>query len=414
MWFCSTATRNRGNATAGRSRLPCDVRCRAAVTLIEVIFAIGVILIGMVGLLSVLPLAGSRARSSVALNTGTAIADAAFDQLLAGGFLNLDRLFRADGAAIAFNQSICIDPVQVISATAVTGSGYSKDVFPHYLANHNPLLDPSLPSGGSVNWTAAQPRLARVGMLHVGGRAFNLEEALRVTESQDDVPAERPKDRTLDTYVRGYPAVSGGLAYGKRLATGEYTWIATLNPQSTRPMERFGLLSVVVFRKRDRGFIFPDPTLGAVATPEGNANSERLALVTAAQGFQGGAGGVVTLVSNANTTSNVTANHWILLSRTIPASTDGTIPAHPVHRWYRVAGTDGDSLETTAGELVAANELAPSLAPNDTKLWQRRVLLDGSDWAFGYPPLPAPPSYPTYATIVDSVISVTERVVRIR
>ena len=30
--------------------------------------------------------------------------------------------------------------------------------------------------------------------------------------------------------------------------------IATLNPQSTRPMERFAVLSVVVFRNRDRGF----------------------------------------------------------------------------------------------------------------------------------------------------------------
>jgi type II secretory pathway pseudopilin PulG len=411
MWFCSTATREIGDAAANcpidrRERIAayrCSrsfgiVRLRRAVTLIEVIFAIGVILIGMVGLLAVLPLAGSRARSSVALNTGTAIADSAFDQLIAGGFLNTGRLFRADGTALAFNESICIDPVQVITlrSTTVSGNGYSKTVFPHYLPNHNPLLDPSLTGGGSVNWTTDQPRLVRVGMQHDGGRPFSLEEALKVTESQDDIPAERPKDRTQNTYVRGYPGISGGLSYGKRLATGEYSWIATLDPHSTRPQERFGLLSVVVFRTRDRGFIFPS---AAAATPQGNANRERLALVTAAQGFQGGAGGVVTLVSSANTTSNLTANHWIMLSRTIP--TVGAIPTHPVHRWYRVAGTDGDPVETTAGELGLTQAAA------GTEVWRRRVLLDGSDWAFDA-------ANPTFATIADSVISVTERLVRIR
>ncbi len=409
MWFCSTATREIGSAApswsversqrAAAARRSCSYRItslRRAVTLIEVIFAIGVILIGMVGLLAVLPLAGSRARSSVALNTGTAIADAAFDQLIAGGFLNTGRLFRADGGTLAFNESICIDPVQVIIATAVTGNGYSKNVFPHYLPRHNPLLDPSLTGGGSVNWPTDQPRLVRVGMQHAGGRVFNLEEALKVTESQDDIPAERPKDRTQNTYVRGYPGISGGLSYGKRLATGEYSWIATLNPHSTRPQERFGLLSIVVFRTRDRGFIFPS---AAASNPQGNANRERLALVTAPQGFQGGAGGVVTLVSNANTTSNLTANHWVLLSRTIPAV--GAIPAHPVHRWYRVAGTDGDPVVTTAGALGLTQ------ADADTEVWQRRVLLDGSDWAFST-------THPTFATIADSVISVTERLVRIR
>lgn len=369
------------------------------VTLIEVIFAIGVILIGLVGLMAVLPLAGSRARSSVALNTGTAVADAAFNRLVADGLLRPGRLFATDGLTLNFNESICIDPVQAAINPSAAANGYNPDYFPHYHLNHNPLLDPSLPGGGSRSWGSDQPRLRRAGIQHANGNAFHVEEALKLTDSADDLPTERPKDRTLNAFVKGTSATTDGvLAYGKRLQTGEYSWIATLNPLSTRPAERYATLSVVVFRNRDRGFIFPS---AEASMPEGNANSERLALVTEMIGFQGGAGGLVVLASAENTTANLTENHWIMLSATIPGT-----PARPVHRWYRVAGTDGDPVYGSADP----SDLNIPEAPSGTKVWVRRVLLDGSDW----PVTGTAPTYPTFATIAQGVVSVTERVVRIR
>lgn len=380
---------------------------RDGVTLIEVVFAIGVILIGLVGLMSVLPLAGSRARSSVALNTGTAVADAAFNRLIANGLLVPGRLFAADAGTLQFatgitgsySESLCIDPVQAAINPSAAANGYNPDYFPYYHLDHHPLLDPSRPSGGSRTWTSNQPRLRRAGVQHANGAALNLEEALKLTESADDIPTDRPKDRSLNAYVKGTAAITSGvLPYGKRLQTGEYSWIATLNPQSTRPMERFATLSVVVFRNRDRGFIFPS---AEAADPEGNANSERLALVTEMTGFQGGAGGLVTLASSANTTANITENHWIMLSRFLP--TPPGLQPQQVHRWYRIAGTDGDP------ELGAVEDFGITPAPNGTKIWRRRVLLDGSDWSFD-----STGAYPTFATIAQGVVSVTERLVRIR
>lgn len=375
---------------------------RRAVTLVEVIFSIGVILIGLLGLMSVLPLAGNRARNSVALNTGTAVADAAVDRLIAGEYLRPGRLYRADGnTSLPLTESICIDPIHVATvgtAPAATGNGYLPTVFPHFYANHNPLLDPSLPGGGSRTWpmNQLQPRLLRVGLYNAAaGRIYDMEEALRLAENPDDVPAERPKDRTLDARLRSYPAVSGGVPHGKKLPTGEYSWLATLNPHPTGG-GHFGLLSVVVFRSRERGFAFPDRE---VANAEGNANRERLALVVEAQGFRGGAGGMVTLASSAKTASNLTSNHWIMLSRNTPSG--------PLHRWYRVAGTDGDAELGTAAEFG----LGLFTSDPDAPLWRRRVLLDGSDWPFD--PVVSSTANRTFATIAEGVVSVTERLVRI-
>ena len=60
---------------------------RIGVTLVEVIFAIGVVLIGVVGLASVLPIAARRAQDAIDLNEASALASAVFDELKAKGAL---------------------------------------------------------------------------------------------------------------------------------------------------------------------------------------------------------------------------------------------------------------------------------------------------------------------------------------
>ena len=69
-------------------------RIRRAVTLVEVIFAIGVILIGLLGLLSILPLAGKRSQDSVSLSTGPQIANRVLAELKSNRFYSRGRLMR--------------------------------------------------------------------------------------------------------------------------------------------------------------------------------------------------------------------------------------------------------------------------------------------------------------------------------
>src|SRR5690606_24071079 len=144
----------------------------------------------------------------------TAVADAAFNRLVADELLMPNRLYAADGGTLnlatgitgSYSEALCIDPVQAAFNPAATTNGYNPDLFPHYYPNHNPLLDPSLTStgtDGSRTWTSIQPRLRRVGVQHANGVALNIEEALKLAESADDVPLDRPKDRTLNAYVKG-------------------------------------------------------------------------------------------------------------------------------------------------------------------------------------------------------------------
>jgi hypothetical protein len=410
----------------------------SGVSLIEVIFAIGVILIGLLGLMSVLPLAGNRAQSAVGLNTASAVADSAYGKLLSGNYLNAAHLLIAKpdpletlpapptltGAfpsagpfpANLMTQPLCIDPLHVVpnpayptpdpfpavtseSPLVAPGNGYTPVLFPYYFANHNPLLDPSVPADApntSRNLLQGLPRMRRVGLRHTdSGRVYNLEESLRFVENQDDIPSNRPKNPTLDVTVPGLPATAGGLPYGKRLATGEYSWFATFVPSSSRVSERFAILSIVVVRNRNRSYSFP---VLPVATAEGNANAERVALVTAARGFHGGAGGVVELVSSSSLRSSIPSGSWLMLS------------SGNRHRWYRVAGTDGDAEFGTATTFGIG-----SVPPNQT-LWRRRVQLDGSDWQFNFlsPINVSNQASFTHATLVDGVVSVTERIVRTR
>jgi hypothetical protein len=207
-----------------------------------------------------------------------------------------------------------------------------------------------------------------------------------------------------------------------------------------------------VIRRRLRSFDASNATTPP-STAEGNAIGERLAYVTYASGFKGGAGGIVHLVSNANTVPKILPGNWIMLSRFSQISADKLID---YHRWYRVISVDGKEQRTPAGGNYTPDAWeAPGSPPQGSSRqyvtdgsWRQKVTLDGPDWEFGYAtgyadtpettafstqvpsvaynnwspyiiadragqPAQVPFSDNTYATIVDGVVSVTERVVKL-
>ncbi len=397
---------------------------RRAVTLVEVIFAVGVVLVGLLGVMSILPLAGRRAEDSINLNVGAAMAESIMDDLLSRRFLangQLRLISRSDLSTAPVGtdtpvdsiNSFVIDPmfcssfefdrgaITMMNPVTATMNGYDQFAFPYYKPDHHPYLDPL--SNASVTWptTAPQPRLHRVGIARTpsvpNGNAFiDREQALALSESVDDLASFRPKDRTRPVTFKALQGVSGGLAYGKRVPNGRYSWFATVNPLTGG---RYASISVVVLRDRERSFTAPTSTAGA-ASDEDNATSERLAYVSYANGFQGGAGGIVHLNSSLATVSRLRPNSWIMLSRSVLS---GTVD---VHRWYRVVGVDG-----RAEEVLATD---PANAANQINTWRHKVLLDGPDWGFGFVgDADNTVEDNTVATLVDGVVSVTERTVLI-
>lgn len=405
------------------------------VSLVEVIFSIGVILIGLLGVMSILPLAGNRAQDSISLSVGSTFADSVFQRLKAERFFSNRRLrsivevppasappddiFRT--LVLPTNpatrlEPFCIDPLFVSDSgyftrpiptapaafNRVQFGSYSVRFFPFYTLTHDPTTDPSAPQTMMVTSPVNFSRLTmrRVGISLQGSTVFlDSEQAYHLVESSDDVSFVRPSDRTQSGYIQNLPAVldSNDLSlqpwqrYGSRIPTGEFTWIATVVPQAGN---RFASVSIVVIRKRQRTLLVPER---AAQNPQGNATDERLAYVTTATGFSGGAGGVVELVSSDKTVSRLVSGDWLMLSA---MSNSG-----PVHRWYRVSAVDAEpQIVAENANNLFLNATDPALA---REIWRRQVYLDGSDF-----PFPLAPPTNTFATLIEGVVSVTEHTVR--
>ncbi|MFK8111207.1 MAG: hypothetical protein AB8B91_03360, partial [Rubripirellula sp.] len=160
-----------------------------------------------------------------------------------------------------------------------------------------------------------------------------------------------------------------------------------------------------------------------------NATSERISMVSFANGFSGGAGGVVHLLASSSVDDSLAPADWLMLSRRIP-----TVIPNPsfrdVHRWYRVTSVSGrdssgdaERFTLNGSSTTQDSNLFCNVPDNSTGqlVWRLKVLLDGSDWGFGFNNAGglavnyADASFGdnTFATLVENVVSVTERSVRL-
>ncbi|WP_442511203.1 type IV pilus modification PilV family protein [Novipirellula sp. SH528] len=420
---------------------------RLGVTLVEVIFAIGVILIGLLGLLSILPLAGHRSQDAISMNVGAALGDSVANDVMARGWITESNLVNLDaptpttvertltGSIESIIPPFCIDPMLAASPPpALANTSYDSDSFPFYNPAHDPLLDPSIATSIDSPGFAGQPRMVRVRLSDAAltgtgttlTASQRLEAARTIVESVDDLQEYRPKDRSLPATVSGYRATGDatGSSFGKTLASGEFSWIITVDPF---PGNESASMSVVILRNRERMTAFQAASSDAARE---NALSERVALVTNPVGFNGGAGGSVTLLSAGNTLSDLRSGDWIMLSRSTDPTNAFTRAQSAVHRWYRVAAVTGDKglltpqsnspgpPNTLVNLLNGTSILLPdsdtAVDRTTTQVWQKTVVLDGPDWQFSSViPTGASTNSLTYATLMEDVVSVTERTISI-
>jgi len=395
---------------------------KQGVTLIEVMFSIGVVLIGLLGLLSLMPLAGKRSQDAISLAAAAAIGDSVMNELLSRRPIGNGLLSDMTDSLVTYNTTttpprldvgstavgaICIDPIYKAQQAPLTSNHYNDFFFPYFIATHDPLRNPSVAGNP---WPVLQPRLRRVGSFHTVAAPSlgRVEQARMLVESNDALTFDRPKDRSLNAVLPGLNAdPSHLLSYGKRAPTGEYTWIATICPLAGG---RFASVSVIVVRNRDTEPDYPSIT---EETPLRNGISERLAYVANAAGFSGGAGGTVLLAASQNTLSKLRSNDWVMLSRGV---VPGTAPVD-IHRWFRVVSIDNEPVlhRTTATAPNLDTALGASVPTAvGTDVWLQRVQLDGADWEFGFDNDAASNfADNTFATILTDVVSVTERVVPI-
>jgi hypothetical protein len=340
---------------------------RSGISLLEVMFSIGVVMIGLLAAAALLPLAGLQVSKGIIADNAASLGRQAVRDFHVRGMANPNNWRTYDSASDSFQaipanmlaaeQPFCIDPRFVAAAGA--------DRFP--VANAGVWMPRiTLASGGTPDG---------LGSL----------QADQLFTSQDELVLDLPGDTTLG------PVQNFGINGEKRQTRGRMSWMATLVPQLDRqgnPIREY-TLSVIVFAQR-------------LLQPA----SERVALVGAFySGSPAWSGGDVLLESRADQPASdleVNEGDWVLLSGR--KLTQSSVRFVPVHKWYQVVAVDEEPTRD------------PSNPRTSHDLWTRNVTLVGPDWDYGNMVSGAfweDPAVTTQVTIIPGVVSVFEKTVRL-
>ena len=411
---------------------------RHGVTVLEVLFSIGIVAVGLLGVLTIVPVAGNRVTQGNIADNGDRLGRNAIRQFdlrnmrqpnmwtrfnptnqgyqeYGMAWVDLTQVrtspnrltyrWRRDPTTNSgvtpplpwHARSFCIDPLFV--ARHVENGQFSEKAanFPYF---PNTIFDPT------ANTDFYEPRMDRVSLRNYPGSlgAMTLAQALQVFMAQDDLVFDLPKDRTL-TPQQKYDADNAGNVL-KRQFDGKYTWMATLTPRYESYLDDINIipdtyvLSIVVFYRRDMQMTID------VASPE--PDNERLVNVSTFYG-QGFGGGDIQLQTRSTNPPRpredleLKEGQWVMLSAMIESQNYPNPPAYPyeavtLFRWYRV---------------ISVDETQPNGA-----LFTRNVTVQGPDWSDAIGRLARNDSTNdirdnTQATLLNDVVAVYEKTIRL-
>jgi type II secretory pathway pseudopilin PulG len=412
---------------------------RRGVTLLEVLFAIGVAALGLLGAIAVFPVALSQARKGRTADISAVGGESAIATFQVQGMHEPQRWIywntaTSNWAAVPanfqqsnspfFGYSFCIDPMlfahnaaddpgnaatwahfPAVPQTAATNTRMQRIGLQNIWAgpdgrwgvasiddDTNGVVDDL----GEWKWAGSDDGMQQMSEV-VADKAFRIE---------DELMYERPSDETLPAaqLFTGMKDSAGNPVPGRRQEEGRLTWFATLVPKLNRdqPVDASGIarlddeyvLSIVVCRDRASGEALHvnDP-----ANPEHPWN-EWTAKILPNDFHSGGVGGGEVTITTNDTAVDATFNReeyttlksgqWVMLGRTIP----GDVAAVQYHQWYRVA----DAAETVA----------------NGNRWSQDVSLIGPDWPADVM-LPVGANEECDVTIMPTVVHVYERTIRL-
>lgn len=367
-------------------------RQRSGVSLLEVLFSIGIVMIGLVGIASLLPFGGALARRGAVADAAAQTGANAVRQFSARGmgrpstwrwyndttnvFINVP--LTTDGAPYP-GESFCLDPFFICQVdTTNQAEMRMRNRFPL-----NANIDTSLR-------TTAMSRITLRSNV-TPNQVIPLPVARKLFVGSDDLIFDMPDDRTLPPEQTFDFETVPTAAPLKRNAQGNFSWMATIVPRLDRvlsvsvngltPTNEY-TLSIVVLDRRPA-----DRELAGI--PE-DAVSERVVLVR--QFYSGNpayAGGDLRLETRTGRPADdleLRSGDWVMFSRRKPV-VGATPPYIQVHKWYRVVNAGDDPLA-------------------DGNVFTRDITVVGPDWDWDI-------NFPTRVTIVRGAVEVLEKTIRL-
>lgn len=420
------------------------MRNRNAMTILEVLFAILITAVGLLGAIAVFPVASEAARKGRINDMVTVASDGIAHKFDTMGMRRPDNwIAYVDGTAT--NQQATPFSGDVITAAptfwktsfCIDPRFTAQNIGAHAQNEQRWTYFPAFPKAGVLS-----PRMQRLTLKATFPPAANsppmgIFQANHAFSIEDELAYERPgvqkgQDTPDDNASPAFQLYTGiktqnGILPGKREEHGKLSWMATLCPKMEQFTGSFGneyLLSTVTFYPRTTSLMTRDFNLPAPAAPFAEdvwPDDEWTVSIAGANFFsQGFGGGEVRMHADFAEKLKVRSGQWVMLAGNVGAKPiqNGTDPqGRPimkptelaqVFRWYKI---------------TEADEEVDTATINGTLYFVRDVTLVGGDWdVLDVIPFGNASSLPAggdgilddvEVTVMPGVVNVTERTVRL-
>lgn len=357
---------------------------KRGISLLEVLFAIFILSVGLLGLFSLVPVGSYQVSQATIADRAGACGQAAQSEFKIRGMGDADLWCRRDGTQPTAYTTFFLDPLSVTS-------------------NNSSLYD-AFPYGGPV----AFPRMERLTLRRqlTKGNPYVSPPILptyailsqpvcaSIFSWADDLVLHAADDGTSRPTV--LTDATGNTLPTSRQSGGDFTWAAMVSLPARHPSDTSAQqtnvvrVSIVVFHKRDLVYDATSSVMG-----------ERIGYCDIL-----GGGGDVSLRDTVSTTKataeenlKVRPHHWVLLAGQQKVTFPQGVTTIGVYKWYRVVTTSaitGSASSWTVDVTLAGPDLEPA----------RFVDSDSDNTT-------APGGATLYAIICDDVVGVFEKTIQL-
>ena len=319
------------------------MRKRRAISLLEVMFSMGIIAVGLLGVTAILPLALHQVGRGRVLDNASRVGQNAVNEVRVRGMLAPPtwRLGRTVGGVktstlipldLSLNRGFCIDPLFVSVNTNDSDTTYDASLFPYFVVPAN----------------TNDPRMTRISLAAINSSGMmRWAGAERIFVLQDELVFDIPEEKDAP------PIQNFGSSGANRMYNGSTSWLATLSPnlEVTNQLHDAYVLSIVVFDNRN-------------VTMPMDSETERLISVDWLTSSGLGGGDLVLESATLNDLVGIQSGKWIMLMGNVP----NNVKRMPRFRWYRVVMADSEPVSII------------SPGPPPTTLYRLNVTVQGPDW----------------------------------
>jgi type II secretory pathway pseudopilin PulG len=313
-------------------------RRRSGVTLVEVLMSIGVFIIGLLGVLAVLPLAGRQSQEGLTADRAAEVGRNAYQTFLVRSMNDPTFWRKPSGASVPFDGTAKGTAAPLLDNA---GKPFSYCIDPRFVAANGTSKFP-------FN-AAAAVSMDRITLLNKpitdNTSAMMIKSmANNIFMSQDELVFDAPTDN-LTPPKQLYTKDAAQTDDVRRATLGKVSWFATVVPKvnlSTGQADSY-ILSIIVINGRD----------GAMST---HPDNERVGRIIPANFHSKGRGGGDVTIQSADGSSlnnwDLNQDRWVMLA--------GNTAQGPIYRWYRILSAG------EGGNVTLQGPDWPILAPDGT------------------------------------------------